>query len=109
MAEPSEASMTTAYRALVISEGYALKSPRDRQKAVAIAIDADKAELVEALQRIEQAADPLLADQTHAGDRRIGLVQPVTADEMDELIMAVREARRVLENHQPQQGEQSDG
>ena len=53
-------------------------------------------ELLAALERLDDAADAFRADQGRATDTRVGLVQPVTVAECDELNAASKQARAIL-------------
>jgi len=50
-----------------------------------------------ALRILANAADPFLADQSQATDERVALVQPVTVKQAEELNVAYKEAREVLD------------
>ena len=52
--------------------------------------------LITACETLLDAAEMFVADQSTAKDRRIGLVQPVSADDCEALNTAIREARIVI-------------
>lgn len=49
-----------------------------------------------ALDRLDLAVDMFRADQTRATDKRVGLVQPVSVADCEELNAASRQAREIL-------------
>jgi hypothetical protein len=52
--------------------------------------------LITACERLVNAAEMFAADQSTVKDRRIGLVQPVSADDCEELNAAITKARDVI-------------
>lgn len=64
--------------------------------------------LMSALVRLESAAEIFMADQSRATDPRVGLVQPVSVAECDELSEAIRVARQVLRQLDSTEGEGKD-
>lgn len=53
--------------------------------------------LEETLTRLRDAAEVYAADQSKATDARVGLVQPVTVEEAQELCEAIEQADKVLQ------------
>lgn len=51
------------------------------------------------MQRLADAAEAFVADQSQATDMRVGIVQPVTVEECEELHEAWRAATFILEEN----------
>ena len=60
------------------------------------ALDAERIELGKALGWLTEAAEPYEADQSYGDDDRVGLVQPITKKEGQELCDALKNARKVF-------------
>lgn len=80
---------------LTKDEAESLRTERDTALAKRATVTAERDALKHALIELEAAAEAYAADQSRATDSRCGLVQPITVEDGDRLLSALKAANEI--------------